>query len=256
MKEYTDIYDSHAHYDSTAFDGDRARLLEEDLPLNRVRCVINMGTRIRSCAASIGLAGCNPYFFAGVGIHPSEIDEELPENWLDCLRQWLEEPKVVAIGEIGLDYYWKDNAPRERQMEVFAAQLQLAKETGYPVCVHDRESHADVLALLKEYRPQGVVHCFSGSAEMAREIADLGMYIGIGGAVTFKNARKILDVARQAKRLIPHPLYRRADWGAAGRKRPDGVGSLQRQHPQAVPPGRPALSREPKKRAAKSIRRS
>ena len=197
MKEYIDIYDSHAHYDSSAFDGDRARLLEEDLPLNRVRCVINMGTRIRSCAASIGLAGCNPYFFAGVGVHPDEIDEELPENWLGYLRQWLEEPKVVAIGEIGLDYHWKDNAPRERQMEVFAAQLRLAKETGYPVCVHDRESHADVLALLKEYRPQGVVHCFSGSAEMAREIVDLGMYIGIGGAVTFKNARKILEVARQ-----------------------------------------------------------
>ncbi len=196
-KEYYEIYDSHAHYDDSAFDSDRARLLEETLPINGVRCVINMGTRIRSCASSLGLAGCNPYFFAGVGIHPSEIDEDLPENWLDCLRAWLAEKEAVCVGEIGLDYHWKDNAPRERQMEVFAAQLALANELGYPVCVHDREAHADVLALLREYKPQGVVHCFSGNLEMAREILSLGMYIGIGGAVTFKNARKLLDVARE-----------------------------------------------------------
>lgn len=196
-QEYFEIYDSHAHYDDSAFDPDRARLLQETLPAGGVRCVINMGTRIRSCASTLGLAGCNPYFFAGVGIHPSEIDDDLPENWLDCLRAWLLEKEVVCVGEIGLDYHWKDNAPRERQMEVFAAQLALANELGYPVCVHDRDAHGDTMDLLRQYRPQGVVHCFSGSLEMARETVGLGMYIGIGGAVTFKNARKLLDVARE-----------------------------------------------------------
>ena len=103
----------------------------------------------------------------------------------------------MAVGEIGLDYHWEDSAPRERQRQVFAAQLALANELNLPVCVHDRDAHADVLELLKQYRPQGVVHCFSGSVEMAREVLDLGLHIGIGGAVTFKNARRVLDVARE-----------------------------------------------------------
>lgn len=195
--EYLEIYDSHAHYDDSAFDQDRAWLLEKQLPLSGVRCVINMGTRLLTCASTVGLSDLNPYIFAAVGIHPEEIDENLPENWTDCLRVWLEQGDAVAVGEIGLDYHWPDSAPRERQKEVFAAQLALAKELDYPVCVHDRDAHADVLELLKEYRPEGVVHCFSGSAEMAREVAALGMYIGIGGAVTFKNAKKILQVARE-----------------------------------------------------------
>lgn len=195
--EYLEIYDSHAHYDDKAFDGDRAWLLEKHLPLSGVRCVINMGTRLLTCASTVGLADLNPYIFAAVGVHPEEIDDSLPENWLSCLRVWLEHGDAVAVGEIGLDYHWEDSAPRERQIEVFAAQLALSKELDFPVCVHDRDAHADVLALLKEYRPQGVVHCFSGSAEMAREIVGLGMYIGLGGAVTFKNARKVLQVAKE-----------------------------------------------------------
>lgn len=193
--EYLEIYDSHAHYDDSAFDQDRAWLLEKQLPLSGVRCVINMGTRLLTCASTVGLADLNPYIFAAVGVHPEEVDDSLPENFTDCLRVWLEHGDAVAVGEIGLDYHWPDSAPREKQIEVFAAQLALAKELGYPVCVHDRDAHADVLALLKEYRPEGVVHCFSGSLEMAREILDLGMYIGLGGAVTFKNARKALRVA-------------------------------------------------------------
>lgn len=156
-----------------------------------------MGTRLLTCASTVGLSDLNPYIFAAVGIHPEEIDGSLPENWLDCLRVWLEHGDAVAIGEIGLDYHWPDSAPKERQREIFAAQLALSKELNYPVCVHDRDAHADVLALLKEYRPEGVVHCFSGSSQMAREIIGLGMYIGIGGAVTFKNAKKILQVARE-----------------------------------------------------------
>ncbi len=196
-EDYFEIYDSHAHYDDSAFDKDRAWLLEKQLPLSGVRCVINMGTRLLTCASTVGLSDLNPYIFAAVGIHPEEIDESLPENWLDCLRVWLERGDAVAVGEIGLDYHWEDSAPRERQKEVFAAQLALAKELDLPVCVHDRDAHSDVLSLLREYRPQGVVHCFSGSLEMAREIISLGMYIGIGGAVTFKNAKKVLKVAQE-----------------------------------------------------------
>ena len=197
VTQYYEIYDSHAHYDDSAFDQDRAWMLEKDLPLSGVRCVINMGTRFRTCASTLGLAWCNPYIYGAVGIHPTEIDGTLPENWLDCLKTWLLDPKVVAVGEIGLDYHWEDSAPRERQRQVFAAQLALANELNLPVCVHDRDAHADVLELLKQYRPQGVVHCFSGSVEMAREVLDLGLHIGIGGAVTFKNARRVLDVARE-----------------------------------------------------------
>ena len=197
-EEYYPIYDSHAHYDDEAFDSDRVQLLEHDLPANGVRCVINMGTRLISCARSVGLADCNPYFCAAVGIHPQEIDDSLPENWLDCIKVYLQgSGKVVAVGEIGLDYHWPDLAPRERQMQVFAAQLELANQFDIPVCVHDRDAHQDTMELLRQYQPKGVVHCFSGSLEMARDIVDLGMYIGIGGSVTFKNARKILDVARE-----------------------------------------------------------
>lgn len=194
--EYLEIYDSHAHYDDKAFDSDRAWLLEKQLPLSGVRCVINMGTRLLTCASTVGLSDLNPYIFAAVGIHPEEIDDTLPENWLECLRVWLENGDAVAVGEIGLDYHWPDSAPRERQREVFAAQLALAKELNYPVCVHDRDAHQDVLALLREYRPQGVVHCFSGSAEMARELAGLGWMISFTGVLTYKNARKAVEAAQ------------------------------------------------------------
>lgn len=189
------IYDSHAHYEDAAFDEDRAQLLGEVLPQAGVRCVLNMGTRIRSCAAAMGLAGTYPYIYAAVGIHPEEVDDGLPENWIDCLRAWLE-GGAVAVGEIGLDYHWKDSAPRDRQIQIFTAQLELANQMGFPVCVHDRDAHSDVLELLKLYHPQGVVHCFSGSTEMARALVDLGMYIGIGGAVTFKNARRVVEVVK------------------------------------------------------------
>lgn len=104
------IYDSHAHYEDSAFDEDRAQLLGEKLPGAGVRCVLNMGTRIRTCAAAMGLAEAYPYIYAAVGIHPEEVGDGLPENWIDCLRSWLE-GGAVAVGEIGLDYHWKDSAP-------------------------------------------------------------------------------------------------------------------------------------------------
>ena len=113
------------------------------------------------------------------------------------MEGWLEGEKVVAVGEVGLDYHWLDACPKGRQQEVFAAQLGLANRLGYPVVVHDREAHADTLSFLEKHRPQGVVHCFSGSVEMARQVLALGMYIGLGGVVTFKNARHAVDVARE-----------------------------------------------------------
>ena len=111
------------------------------------------------------------------------------------LETLLAHPKVVAVGEIGLDYYYKDNAPKDVQMAIFEAQLQLAKKHDLPVIIHDREAHGDTMTLLRKYKPKGVVHCFSGSVEMAKEVVSLGMYIGLGGAVTFKNARHPVEVA-------------------------------------------------------------
>ena len=131
-----------------------------------------------------------------MGIHPHET-ENIPENYLGTLAAYLNHRKTVAIGEIGLDYHY-DFSPREAQKMSFEEQLSLAKELDVPVIIHDREAHADTLELLKKYRPKGVVHCFSGSVEMSEEIIKLGMYIGLGGAVTFKNAKNPMFVAKAA----------------------------------------------------------
>lgn len=191
-----DIFDSHAHYDDEQFDGDRDELLGRSLPERGVIGVINMGADLKGCLDTVALTKKYSYFYGAVGIHP-ECAGELPENWLSLLRDMLREEKIVAVGEIGLDYHWLEACPKERQHQVFTAQLELAHELSCPVVIHDREAHGDVLACLQKYRPSGVVHCFSGSVEMAREIIRLGMYIGIGGTVTFKNARHIVDVARE-----------------------------------------------------------
>lgn len=189
------IFDSHAHYDDPQFDPDRETLLGEALPAAGVCGVVNLGTDFESCEKTAALTRQYSYIYGGMGIHP-ENAAELPADWLARLREMLKLPKIVAVGEIGLDYHWLDECPKDRQREIFAAQLELANELGLPVVVHDREAHADTLSLLQEYKPQGVVHCFSGSWETAREILKLGMYLGLGGAVTFKNARHALDVAR------------------------------------------------------------
>lgn len=187
------IFDSHAHYDDAAFDDDREELLAS-LPQKGVCHVINAGASLQGSAASIALAEKYDFIHAAAGIHPEDA-LGLPEDWQEQLSQMLSHPKVVALGEIGLDYYYEDACPREIQQQVLEAQLRMAKERDLPVIIHDREAHGDVLALLEKYRPRGVVHCFSGSVEMAREVIKLGMYIGLGGAVTFKNARRPLEVA-------------------------------------------------------------
>lgn len=186
------IFDSHAHYDDAAFDEDRHELLAA-FPDKGVCGIVNAASDIASARKGLALADQYPYVWAAAGIHPHEA-AHAPADAEEQLRQLLAHPKAVAVGEIGLDYHY-DFSPRDVQLAWFERQLQLAKDLGKPVIIHDREAHEDTLRLLRHYQPRGVVHCFSGSAEMAREIVNLGMYIGLGGAVTFKNAKKPVEVA-------------------------------------------------------------
>lgn len=187
------IFDSHAHYDDEAFDQDRGEILR-NLPAQGICRIVNVGADLQGCRDAVALAAAYPYIYAGVGIHP-ECVNDTPDEALNEVGTLLDAPKVVAVGEIGLDYHFEDNAPREVQREWFAKQLALANRRGFPVIVHDRDAHGDTMELLCKYRPKGVVHCFSGSVEMMREVVRLGMYIGLGGAVTFKNARVPVEVA-------------------------------------------------------------
>ena len=186
------IFDSHAHYDSEAFDDDRKELLNA-LQGQGVCGIINCGSDMASSLKSLELADEFDYIYAACGVHPHEA-ESCKQGYLPVLKKLCMEKKCVAVGEIGLDYHY-DFSPRDIQKRVFEQQLVLAKELDLPVIIHDREAHEDTFELLKRYKPKGVVHCFSGSVEMAKEILKLGMYIGLGGAVTFKNARKPLEVA-------------------------------------------------------------
>ncbi len=194
---YVNIFDSHAHYDDPAFDGDRETLLAS-LPGRGVRRVVDCGADLASSRKALALSAQYPYLYAAAGIHPEEA-HDLPADWESRLAGLLAQPKEVAVGEIGLDYHFAENPPREAQRDVFEKQILLAGRLGLPVIVHDREAHGDTMALLRKHRPRGVVHCFSGSAEMAKEVLRLGMYIGLGGAVTFKNARVPVEVAK----LVP-----------------------------------------------------
>ena len=187
------IFDSHAHYDAEQFDGDRDAVLTA-LPEQGVCAVIQCATDPDSIQKSLAMAQTYPYIRVAVGIHPEFVSRATPA-WLDAVREAAKRPAVCAVGEIGLDYYWEENAPREVQIEWCRKQIELAMELDLPVIFHDREAHEDTLNLMREYRPRGVVHCFSGSAEMARQLTDLGLYIGLGGAATFKNARKPIEVA-------------------------------------------------------------
>ena len=191
------IFDSHAHYDDEQFDGDREELLRS-LPSKGVCAVINCASDLKSSATSAELSEKYPFFWCACGVHPHEAEKELKTADINEIEKrivnFAEKKKCVAIREIGIDYHY-DFSPRELQKELFELQLKLSKELDLPVIVHDREAHEDTMTLLKKYRPKGVVHCFSGSVEMAREVLKLGMYIGLGGAVTFKNAKKPVAVA-------------------------------------------------------------
>ena len=188
------LFDTHAHYDDDAFDADREALLAA-LPENGVGLVVNPGCDIPTSQKALALAERFPHVYAAVGYHPENCGPYVPED-LDTLRSLAAHPKAVAIGEIGLDYYWEENPPRELQQQVFRAQLQLAEELELPVIVHDREAHGDSLSIIREFPAvRGVFHCFSGSAEMAKELVKLGWMISFTGVLTYKNARKALETA-------------------------------------------------------------
>ncbi len=186
------IFDSHAHYDSSAFDDDRKELVSA-LPSQGVCGVINCASDLESCATSLALAEEYSFIYAACGVHPEEI-EKCGKDWLEKVKAYCKHKKCVAVGEIGLDYHYVPET-REQQMDFFEKQIILANELDLPVIVHDREAHEDTMNILKKHRPKGVLHCFSGSVEMANEVLKIGMYIGLGGAATFKNARKPLEVA-------------------------------------------------------------
>ncbi len=186
------IFDSHAHYTDKAFNDDRTEMLGS-LKESGICGIINCGADIESSKSSIVLAEQYDYIFAACGVHPEEVDN-LPENYIDILKNLAKNKKCVAIGEIGLDYYWRQDN-KEAQKKIFEEQLILANELALPVIIHDREAHEDTLNILKKHKPKGVLHCFSGSVETAKEVLKLGMYIGLGGAVTFKNAKKPVEVA-------------------------------------------------------------
>lgn len=187
------IFDSHAHYTDKAFNEDREIMLAS-LKESGVCGIINCGADIESSVSSVDLASKYDYIYAACGIHPEEADKT-PENYIDILRDLAKNEKCVAIGEIGLDYYWRQDT-KDLQKELFEKQILLSKELDLPIIVHDREAHGDTMEILKKHRPKGVLHCFSGSPETATEVLKLGMYIGLGGALTFKNARKAVEVAQ------------------------------------------------------------
>ena len=187
------LFDTHAHYDDDWFDEDRDALLAA-MPEKGIGLIVNPGITLETSRFAISLAEKYPYIYAAVGIHPENCHDFIPEQ-IDELRELAKHPKVVAIGEIGLDYYWPENPSRELQQQVFRAQLALAQELKLPVIVHDREAHADTLAIVKEFPSvKGVFHCYSGSVEDARTLVKMGWMLSFNGAATFKNARKAPDV--------------------------------------------------------------
>lgn len=188
------LFDTHAHMDDRAFDDDRGELLSR-LPEAGIGLLMNPGCSLASSRAACALAKEYDYIYAAVGSHPDAAAEVSPEV-LEAYRALVREnPKVKAIGEIGLDYHYED-VPREIQKEAFRAQMALAAELDLPVIVHEREAHADGMAIVREFPTvTGVFHCYSGSLEMAKELVSLGWYIGFTGVLTFKNARKALEVA-------------------------------------------------------------
>lgn len=190
------IFDSHAHYDDEAFNEDRDKVIL-GLKDKGVIGVLNCGASMEGARMSVELSNKYDFIYSAVGIHPEHADI-VNEKIIDELRKLTQNPKVRAIGEIGLDYYYEENPSRDIQKTAFKLQMELAKELKLPVVIHDRDAHKDTLDILKEY-PEviGTVHCFSGSVEFAKECLKLGYYIGFTGVITFKNAKKITEVAME-----------------------------------------------------------
>lgn len=191
------IFETHAHYEDEKFDSDREELLAS-MQAHGIGKIVNVGSSLETVKKSMDLAEKYDFIYAAVGVHPSEI-ACLDEEGFAWLKEQAKHPKTVAIGEIGLDYYWdKEKDVQEKQRECFRRQLTLAKDMELPVIIHSRDAAEDTLTIMKEaYAMQipGVIHCFSYSVQMAEEYVRMGYYIGVGGVVTFKNARKLKEVA-------------------------------------------------------------
>ena len=190
------LFDSHAHYNDKKFDSDRDELLSS-MPENNVGLIMNSCSSLDEVPLIFDICEKYPFVYASVGIHPHEV-ENVTEDDMTRLKEYAKNPKVRAIGEIGLDYYY-DFSPREVQKKWFARQVEAAKELNMPVIIHDRDAHKDCMDILRDCNVSetgGVFHCYAGSVEMAREILDWGMYIAFGGTLTFKNSVRPVEVAK------------------------------------------------------------
>ena len=190
------IFETHAHYDDEAFNGDRDELLCS-MKENGIETIVNVGASFRGVEDTVKLMEQYSFVYGAVGIHPDEVGD-LDEEKMEILCRYCHLPKTVAVGEIGLDYYW-DKENHDLQKEWFIRQLDLARKKEKPVIIHSREAAADTMEIMKEYASglRGVIHCYSYSAEMAKEYVKMGYYIGIGGVVTFKNAKKLKQVVQE-----------------------------------------------------------
>lgn len=190
------LFDSHAHLDDNRFDNDRTETIERVFA-SGISGILNAGACMASSAQSVVLAEQYPLIYAAVGIHPHSAKDACEKDYSQLLA-WSRHAKVVAIGEIGLDYY-HNLSPRDVQQTVFIRQIDIARQAGLPIIIHDRDAHGDITRIIKEHAPGviGVLHCFSGSMEMARDFLKLGFYLSIAGPVTFKNAAKLLDIVKE-----------------------------------------------------------
>lgn len=190
------LFDTHAHFNDAQFDEDREEAIKR-ARANGVEYIITVSSDVASSIENINLAQNYDFFYAAIGVHPHDVID-LNENIISALKDFATYPKVVAIGEIGLDYFY-DNSPRELQRIWFAKQISLAKDLKLPIIIHDRDAHEDTMSILKSENAKdvgGVLHCYSGSVEMSREVMKQNFLISIGGPVTFKNANRLLDVVR------------------------------------------------------------
>ena len=232
----TPIFDTHAHYDADQFASDREAVLTA-LPAAGVGLVVDPGCDVASSREAVALAERFDHVYAAVGIHPEDCDGCTDADF-DVIRELCRREKVVAVGEIGLDYYWKENPPRDFQEQVFRRQIELALELDLPVIIHDREAHGDSLRIVLDYPGlRGVFHCFSGSPEMAQELLKRGWYLGFDGPITYKNTKRAPEVAaitpmdrivietdapymapvpfrgkRNDSRLLPYVVEKLAEW--------------------------------------------
>lgn len=196
-----DIFETHAHYDDEAFDQDRELLLES-MEQQGIGTVVNVCASIGQFGRTVALTEKYPFVYGAVGVHPDDADK-MTEETLREIREILHLEKIIAIGEIGLDYYWhKEECEHKRQQEMFRAQMDIAREEKLPFMIHSREAAKDTLDIVREYMKGGmyggIIHCFSYGKEMAEEYLKMGLYLGIGGVVTFKNARKLKEVVEYA----------------------------------------------------------